>query len=122
MHDFRISVVSVPVRDQEAAKNFYCDTLGFSVMRQEDVERDGRVWLQLAPPSGGASITLVDWFETMPPGSQRGVVMETGHIEESRAEMVRRGVDIDEIQEAPWGRWATFRDVDGNSWVLSERK
>ena len=26
----------------------------------------------------------------------------------------------DEIQEAPWGRWKTFTDPDGNGWVLQQ--
>jgi hypothetical protein len=26
----------------------------------------------------------------------------------------------DKIQEAPWGRWKTFTDPDGNGWVLQQ--
>jgi len=26
----------------------------------------------------------------------------------------------DAIQEAPWGRWLTFGDPDGNAWVLQQ--
>jgi hypothetical protein len=24
------------------------------------------------------------------------------------------------VQEAPWGRWKTFDDPDGNGWVLQQ--
>ena len=38
------------------------------------------------------------------------------------AELTALGVTFaeDEIQEAPWGRWKTFDDPDGNSWVLQQ--
>ena len=34
-----------------------------------------------APPAGGASITLVTWFPTMPPGSLKGNVLETDDLD-----------------------------------------
>jgi uncharacterized glyoxalase superfamily protein PhnB len=34
-------------------------------------------------------------------------------------ELAARGVRFDgPVQEAPWGRFATFEDPDGNGWVL----
>ena len=41
---------------------------------------------------------------------------------ESIADLAERGVTFNEdtIAEAPWGRWMTFADPDGNGWVLQQ--
>jgi uncharacterized glyoxalase superfamily protein PhnB len=79
-------------------------------------------WVMLRPPGGGTAITLVTWFETMPAGSQRGTVLGCTDIEQTSAELRERGVTFNEdaIEEAPWGRYLTFDDPDGNSWVLQQ--
>ena len=37
-------------------------------------------------------------------------------------ELAARGVTFHEekIQEAPWGRWKTFDDPDGNGWIVQQ--
>jgi len=111
--------VSVPVADQERARRFYTEVLGFA--EREDAELgEGRRWIELVPPAGGASITLVTWFEAMPAGSLRGLVLGTDDAHAAFAELRSRGVAFAEpdVQDAPWGQHATFCDPDGNSWVL----
>jgi catechol 2,3-dioxygenase-like lactoylglutathione lyase family enzyme len=63
----RVQVVSVPVSDQDRAKSFYTDTLGFE-LRAENVFGDGMRWIEVAPQDSTTSLTLVTWFEDMPPG------------------------------------------------------
>ena len=116
-----LSVVSVPVSDQDRAKRFYADTLGFSV----DIDSsfgDGMRWVMLRPPGSGTAITLVTWFETMPAGSLKGSVLSCDDLDKTLADLAARGVSFneDEVQEAPWGRWKTFDDPDGNGWVLQQ--
>jgi predicted enzyme related to lactoylglutathione lyase len=43
-------------------------------------------------------------------------------IEQTAASLKSRGVSFheDAIEEAPWGRWLTFDDPDGNGWVLQQ--
>jgi len=115
----RIDIFSVPVADQARAKAFYTGVLGFEVIRDEPMGPDQR-WIQLAPPGAETSITLVTWFETMPPGSLQGMVLNTDDVEAAHAELGRRGVVPSDITHAPWGRYATFTDPDGNGWVLVE--
>lgn len=116
-----LDVVSVPVSDQERAKQFYVDKLGFAVQVDSTFGESMR-WVMLRPPGSGTSITLVTWFDTMPPGSLKGSVLTCDELEKTLAELSARGVTFaeDEIQEAPWGRWKTFDDPDGNSWVLQQ--
>lgn len=115
----QIAIVSVPVSDQQAAKLFYRDTLGFALVRDNPMGPDQQ-WIELSPAAGSATITLVTWFEQMPPGSAQGLVLETSDIEADVATLQARGVAVTPLEEAPWGRFTTFADPDGNSWVLQE--
>jgi catechol 2,3-dioxygenase-like lactoylglutathione lyase family enzyme len=117
--NFSVDIVSVPVADQERAKAFYVEVLGFSVREEADLG-EGRRWIELCPPAGGATVTLVTWFDTMPPGSLRGLVLGTIDAHAAFDELSSRGVAFaeDAVQDAPWGQWASFGDPDGNGWVL----
>jgi len=116
--NFSVDILSVPVADQDRSKAFYTEKLGFTVRADEPMGSDQR-WVQLQPPAGGASITLVTWFDAMAPGSLRGVVLGVDDADASYAELVSRGVPFSgELEDAPWGRFATFTDPDGNGFVL----
>jgi len=117
-----LEVISVPVSDQDRAKSFYTEALGFSVEMDSSFADGNMRWVALRPPGSGTAITLVTWFDTMPAGSLKGLVLGCDDLEETLAELTARGVTFaeDEIQEAPWGRWKTFDDPDGNGWVLQQ--
>ena len=100
----RIDIVSIPVSDQAAAKHFYVDLLGFEVIRENPMGPDQQ-WVELAPQGAETSITLVTWFDSMPPGS---IILTT------------KGVEIGSIESAPWGNFATFSDPDNNGLVLQQ--
>jgi catechol 2,3-dioxygenase-like lactoylglutathione lyase family enzyme len=115
-----LQVVSVPVSDQDRAKAFYVDALGFTLRRDDPMGPDQR-WVEVAPPHGDTSLTLVTWFPTMPAGSLKGIVLATDNIEADYAELSRRGVAFHgPIQKEFWGTFATFDDPDGNGWVLTQ--
>ena len=117
-----VEVVSVPVADQDTAKGFYVDKLGFSVEMDNAFGGGVMRWVMLRPPGGGTAISLVTWFEAMPAGTLRGAVLGCDDLEKTLADLEARGVAFneDDIQEAPWGRWKTFDDPDGNAWVLQQ--
>lgn len=116
-----LEVVSVPVSDQDRAKEFYVDKLGFTVQVDSSFGDDMR-WVMLRPPGSATAITLVTWFDTMPAGSMKGAVLGCDDLDKTLADLAARGVSFaeDEVQEAPWGRWKTFDDPDGNGWVLQQ--
>jgi catechol 2,3-dioxygenase-like lactoylglutathione lyase family enzyme len=116
----QLQVVSVPVSDQDRAKAFYIETLGFSLVEEAPMGPDMR-WVQVRPPAGGTSVTLVTWFESMSPGSVKGLVLGCTDIQATYDELRGHGVTFtSEIDRQPWGTFATFDDPDGNGWVLSE--
>ena len=118
----QIDIISIPVTNQKAEKDFYQKILGFELVRENPMSDDTQ-WIQLAPSSASSSsITLVTWFDKMPPGSIQGLVIGTNNIEADYEELTQRGVKLSPIQDAPWGKSAMFNDPDGNGWVLQQSK
>jgi catechol 2,3-dioxygenase-like lactoylglutathione lyase family enzyme len=115
----RIAIVSIPVKEPDRARAFYCDKLGFEVVRDQPMG-PGRRWLQIAPPGAQTSLTLVTWFDDMPPGSVRGLVLEVPTLDELHRRLESDGVTVSKITAAVWGRYATLQDPDGNGLVLQE--
>jgi predicted enzyme related to lactoylglutathione lyase len=117
IHSFEI--ISVPVSDQQRAKAFYRDVLGFALIREEAMG-PGMTWVQLAPQGNSMTIALVTWFEQMKPGGLQGVMVNTEDIEAEHKLLQSRGLAIGDIKQEPWGRYAMFSDPDGNGWILRE--
>jgi catechol 2,3-dioxygenase-like lactoylglutathione lyase family enzyme len=116
----RISVVSIPVSDQQAARAFYTEKLGFETIADNPMGPNQR-WVQLGLPGAETSITLVTWFPNMPPGCAQGLVLATDDIAGTHASLQAQGVTISAIETQPWGQFATFTDPDGNGWVLQQQ-
>lgn len=113
-----ISVVSIPVTDQQRAKAFYLKA-GFTLIL-ENAMGPNQTWIQLGFPGAETSITLVNWFEQMPAGSMRGLVVETDDIEQEVANLKANGITAGNIDKTPWGRFASVTDPDGNVFSLHQ--
>jgi len=115
-----ISVVSVPVSDQGRAKSFYLDRVGFSLIAEATFGDELR-WIQVGIPGAQTSLTLVTWFDEMPPGSLRGLVIDCADLEQDYQALKNRGVPfMGPPSRQPGGVFATFSDPDGN--VISLRQ
>ena len=120
-----IAMVTVPVTDQDRAKAFYVDVLGFTVkfdyVMDAEVAGDagaGARWLMLTPPGGGADITLATWFGDAGPGSLK-LSITCDDVHATYAKLAARGVKANnEVEDAPWGRWFGIDDPDGNNWLI----
>src|SRR6266545_3030186 len=115
-----VTVVSVPVSDQERAKEFYVGKLGFELVREDD-SVPGIRWVQVAPKGGTTALTLVTWFESMPPGSLQGLVLRSSNLQADYKAFMAKGVEFDgPPQQQPWATEAVLHDPDGNSLVLQQ--
>jgi catechol 2,3-dioxygenase-like lactoylglutathione lyase family enzyme len=114
-----VEIISVPVADQQRAKEFYRDILGFDLLREEPMGPSAK-WIQLAPQGCATTIALVTWFDSMRPGGLQGVMLNVTDIDRDHRDLEARGLKLSEIQQQPWGRYATFSDPDGNGWILRQ--
>jgi catechol 2,3-dioxygenase-like lactoylglutathione lyase family enzyme len=140
--ELRLEVVVVPVSDVDRAKRFY-ETLGWRLDADLAVE-DGYRVVQLTPPGSGCSIIFGQGVTKAPPGSSEGLQLSVYDLDEVRADLIARGIDVSEPfhdstgvfhhagtegrvngpapEHADYGSFAAFSDPDGNGWLLQEIK
>jgi predicted enzyme related to lactoylglutathione lyase len=120
--DMKLELVPIPVTDVDRAKAFYAEQLGFVVdvdVRPADAVRV----VQLTPPGSSCSIGLGTGLPAYGavPGSVRGLHLVVADIEQARAELVGRGVDVGAVEDVGGGvRYASLEDPDGNTLTLQE--
>jgi catechol 2,3-dioxygenase-like lactoylglutathione lyase family enzyme len=122
--DLTLALVSVPVSDQQRALDFYTHALGLDIITDTTFEQGdagAMRWVQLEADHG-TGIALVTWFPTMQPGSIKGLVFETSDLDGTIDRLAARGVAFTPTVDAPWARFTTFEDPDGNGWVLQQPK
>jgi catechol 2,3-dioxygenase-like lactoylglutathione lyase family enzyme len=112
-----IDVISIPVTDQQRAKDFYLK-MGFSLIVEAPFEGDKK-WIQLGLPGGGTTITLVNWFPELQAGSLRGYVIKCDDLDATVEGLTGKGIEVGAIDKTPWGRFASVKDPDGNTWSLN---
>ena len=117
IHSFEI--ISVPVSDQQRAKRFYTEVLGFELVRESPMG-PGMSWIQVAPAGQSVTISLVTWYEAMKPGGLQGLMINTNDIDAEHLALRSRGLELTDIKQEMWGRYAMFNDPDGNGWILRE--
>jgi catechol 2,3-dioxygenase-like lactoylglutathione lyase family enzyme len=132
----RLSHATVYVTDQERAKKFYTEKLGFEV-RTDATMGDFR-WLTVGTKSQpdleiilmpiragmmmdeGAAATLRGLIEKTALG---GGVFETADCKKTYEELKAKGVEfLSEPQERPYGIEAVLKDDSGNFWSLTQRR
>ncbi len=130
-----VSLITIYVTDQDAAKDFYVNTLGFEA--REDISMgDGFRWVTISHPNQPELE-----FTLMVPGPpldeeaaasvrrllEKGALSAAGlAVDDCRRtyeELVAKGVTfLQEPSERPYGVEAVMRDNSGNWLVLVERK
>jgi catechol 2,3-dioxygenase-like lactoylglutathione lyase family enzyme len=140
MVDYQLELIVLPVSDVDRSKEFF-RRIGF----REDLDYidgdDFRV-VHFTPPGSPCSIVVGVGIGTAVPGSAENIHLTVGDIEQARADLVGRGVEVSEIfhdedgvfhhagtgKRAPGlypGRasycsFASFTDPDGNGFLLQE--
>ena len=131
----RLNHVNVFVLDQDRAKAFYTETLGFEL--RNDAILDGFRWLTVGPKDQKDLNILLAY--PAPPmfspedaeavralvakGSLGGGVFETADCQKTFEELSAKGVTfLQEPAERPYGIEALFRDDSGNWFSLTQPK
>ncbi len=117
--DWRLELVQVPVSDVDRATAFYTEQAGFNADHDHRVSDEMR-FVQLTPPGSPTSIALGTGMSDMAPGSVHGLQLVVEDVEAARAELAKRGVEVSEVQDFPWGSFVFFSDPDGNSWSVQQ--
>ena len=140
--DLKLEVVVIPVSDVDRAKAFY-EKLEWRLDADFRFDNGLRV-LQFTPPGSGCSIQFGTKITSATPGSAQGLYLVVSDIQAAHDELVARGVKVSEVfhpgapgaqfqsngaggrvsgpapDHGSYGSFATFRDPDGNGWLLQE--
>ncbi len=117
-----IKFVSVPIRNQDRALDFYTKSLGFKVVTDQPFSEKQR-WIELGIP--GAETRLVLFTPSGHEdriGGFSAISFVADNIESTYEEMSKRGVKfVQPPKKEEWGTSAIFEDLDGNKFVLSSK-
>ena len=117
-----VKFVSIPTRDQDRALKFWTEQVGFTLMTDQPFS-DTQRWIELKVGSSDTRFVLFT-----PDGQEDRIgsffngALACDDVEATHRQLSERGVEFDSPpQKQPWGTFATFRDSDGNQFVLSSR-
>ncbi len=140
--DMKLEVVVIPVADVDRAKQFY-QGLGWRLDADFPFDNGFRV-VQFTPPGSGCSLQFGASITAAAPGSAEGLYLIVSDIEDARADLKARGVEVSEVfhpgspgaqfqpedtgdrasgpapDHSSYGSFATFSDPDGNRWLFQE--
>ncbi len=143
-NDMKFEIVVIPVSDVDRAKEFYA-RLGWRLDADFDEGKDFRV-IQFTPPGSGCSVIFGKNVTAAAPGSAQGLYLVVSDLEAARKELLGRGVTVSEVfhsagvragsdepylfgrvrvsgpdpEHGSYRSFASFRDPDGNGWLLQE--
>jgi predicted enzyme related to lactoylglutathione lyase len=118
-----IKFVSIPVKNQDKALDFYTKSLGFGIVTDQPMGPGQQRWIELKVPGAESKVVLFtpDGHEDRI-GTFQGVTFMADDVAKTHAELVKRGVEFAQPPTTqPWGTFAIFKDVDGNQFVLSSK-
>lgn len=137
--DMKLEVIVLPVADVDRAKRFYA-ALGWRLDADFPIRDDLRV-VQMTPPGSPCSIIFGKGVTTAEPGAVEGLMLVVDSIEAARADLTEHGADVSGVfhfdaglhadgtddrvpgpdpQHRSYSSYLSFRDPDGNAWLLQE--
>ena len=123
----RVLCITVAVKDQDEALQWYTEKLGFrkhTDMPQTEVEGralpgPGMRFLSVSPPEQpDLQVILASWFPDLI-GKNPTAILSTDDCQGTYEELKQRGVTFTEApQPRPFGMQAIFQDLYGNKYAL----
>jgi catechol 2,3-dioxygenase-like lactoylglutathione lyase family enzyme len=122
-----LGLVSLVVRDYDAALAFYVGILGFELVEDSEVPEQAKRWVVVRPRGSGQCALLLARASTPAQeehvGNQTGgrvfLFLYTDDFERDYAAYRAKGVEfVRPPQDMPYGRVAVFKDLYGNQWDL----
>jgi lactoylglutathione lyase len=122
----KIGKVSVYVQDQQQAKDFWLNKVGFVLKLEQPMGTDA-LWIEVGP-SEDEFTTLILYSKSLMEKQKPtavahpSILFSTTDIEAAYEKMKQNGVEVEEMLRLPFGSMFTFRDQDGNEYLLREDK
>jgi predicted enzyme related to lactoylglutathione lyase len=122
-----VGTVSVYVEDQDRAKAFYVNKLGFELRTDQPLFPGAtNRWVEVAPKGAVTGIVLYKVDENwehyrQTVGKSQALTLAVDDMAATHRELKARGVEfVQEPEVQPWGTYAIIKDSEGNSLIMSE--
>lgn len=116
-----VKFASIPVTDQNRALAFYTEKLGFRLLTDQPFN-DQQRWIELGIGGTETRVVLFRFDEGVQPGTKMNITFWADDVEKTARELESKGVEfVMKPQKADWGTAAAFKDLDGNTFVISSR-
>ena len=112
-----LHTVALYVADQDRAKEFYVDTLGFELGADQPSPGGIGRWIEVAPPGAQTSFMLADaagWNKQDRIGDSADVTLRCDDARALHAELSAKGVPVTEPQTQRFGTFIDITDPDGH--------
>ena len=123
----KIGKITIYVNNQEEAKEFWTKKLNF-IVKFEQAMGPNMKWIEVGP-SDDEFTTFVLYDKNMmkmqtPNASvdHPNVILSTSDIESTYKEMQENKVEVEDIMKMPYGSMFSFKDMDGNKYLVREDK
>lgn len=124
----KVGTVSVFVEDQQRAKKFYTEILGFE-LRQDAPLYPGATarWIAVAPTGAETNVILYEPDEEWKHyrqviGKAQAITLDVADLDGLYRDLTAKGVKFTSAPDAqPWGTFATLEDSEGNKLLLVEQ-
>lgn len=121
----KIGKITIYVNNQEEAKRFWVEKLNFAVKFEQPMG-PSMIWLEVAP-SADEFTTFILYDKNlmikqnpMTNVGHASIILSTTHIEDSYEKMKANAVEVGELQVMPYGKMFSFKDQDGNEYLVRE--
>lgn len=121
----KIGKITIYVNNQEEAKKFWTEKLNF-VIKAERPMGPNMTWVEVGPNECEfTTFILYDkkMMISQKPSANVGhpnVILSTDNIENTYNELKGKGVEVSELMIMPYGKMFSFKDQDGNDYLLRE--
>jgi predicted enzyme related to lactoylglutathione lyase len=122
-----VGTVCVFVSDQDRAKAFYTNTLGFELRTDAPLYPGASSrWVAVAPKGAKTEVILYlpdeNWEHyRQVVGQSQALTFNVTDMNALHAELKAKGVTfVQEPEQQPWGNYAIIQDSEGNRLILSE--
>jgi predicted enzyme related to lactoylglutathione lyase len=116
-----VKFVTIPTRNQERALKFWTEKVGFEL--RTDQPMGAQRWIELSIRNSDTMVVL--WTgegEEGRIGTRFNGAFACDGVDATYRQLRDKGVEfVSPPKKEPWGEFATFKDPDGNEFVLSSR-
>jgi predicted enzyme related to lactoylglutathione lyase len=121
----KIGKITLYVNNQDEAKKFWTEKLNF-VVKFEQAMGPNMKWVEVGPSESEFTTFVLynkNLMKVQNPATNvehPSIILSTNDIENTYSELKAKEVEVGELQKMPYGSMFSFKDQDGNNYLIRE--